>query len=81
MMSLLTELDSFALLVLQRFQSYGLRRLRAGFVPQGQPEISQTRSVWFIAQDEIRPEGTAEIHRPFRTDKFIGCVTSHFVAG
>jgi hypothetical protein len=29
MMSLMTELDSFTLLVLQRFQSYGLRRLRA----------------------------------------------------
>jgi hypothetical protein len=28
-MSLLTELDSFALPVLQRCQSYGLRRLRA----------------------------------------------------
>jgi len=30
------------------------------FVPTGQPEISQTRGVWFTAQNEIRPEGTVE---------------------
>ena len=30
------------------------------FVPTEQPEISQTRSVWFTVQIETRPEGTAE---------------------
>jgi len=30
------------------------------FVPKGQSEISQTRSVWFTAQNKIRPERTVE---------------------
>jgi hypothetical protein len=32
---------------------------------QGQPEISQTRSVWFTVQIENRPEGTTESFRNF----------------
>jgi len=55
--------------------------LAAAFVPTGQPEISQTQGVWFTVQNEFRPEWTAEIHRPFRTDKHPERITSHCVAG
>jgi len=51
------------------------------FVPTGQPEISRTQSVWFTVQNKIRLEWTAEIHRPFRTDKHPERIPSHFVAG
>jgi hypothetical protein len=37
------------------------RLRRAHFVSQGQLEISQTRSVWFITQNHFRPERIPEI--------------------
>jgi len=36
----------------ERARPGGRFRRRARFVPQGQPEISQTRSVWFIVQSK-----------------------------
>jgi hypothetical protein len=51
------------------------------FCSEGALEISQKQGVWITANDKIRPERTAGIHRPFRTNKHFGFVTSHFVAG
>jgi len=36
------------------------RRRRGLLVPKAQPEISQTRSVWWSVKKKTRPERTAE---------------------
>jgi hypothetical protein len=37
--------------------------LRPNIVPEAQPDISQTRSVWYRGKMKIRPEGTVETPR------------------
>jgi hypothetical protein len=56
-------------------------RRRAGFVPQGQPEISQTRSVWFIVQSKFLLKGRRKSIVLSGRNRHRGYVTSHFVSG
>ena len=56
-------------------------RRRAGFVPQGQLEISQTRSVWFIVQSKSVLKGRRKSIVLSGRMNFCGHDTSHFVAG
>jgi hypothetical protein len=44
-------------------------------------EISPAQRAGCWLQNRIRPEGTAEIQRPFGTHEFVWRAASHFVAG
>ena len=47
--------------------------LRPNIVPEAQPDISQTRSVWYRGKMKIRPEGTVETPRQIFAGQLRAC--------